>query len=223
MLLITLISLRISPTVTPTDKTVLIVIMYLPHYPLKTRWVPSFIRYLFSHVFFVFFAVCNFCTEPNAFPPPVVLLSRFLSVARDKKPWMMWGDNNCPHCASAPSQLKTVMGDLPIMVTCEVRWSDCMWRCERLLPRTEAEPTLTRPESSPLTLCFNLPDCQSEVKLDKEDGASRAAQERSPVQWRLALSSVKAASALIASGSCTCWRLPPEMLTQIQSDLLRFG
>lgn len=88
MVLIMLISLRISPTVTPTDKTVLVVIMYLPHYPLKTRWVPSFISFLFTREG-CFFSVCSFCTEPHAFPPQVVSFSWFLSVAGDKKPEMM--------------------------------------------------------------------------------------------------------------------------------------
>lgn len=71
-----------------------------------------------------------------------------------------------------------------------------------------------------LTLSFNLRHCQSKAKLDKgrKDGQASSAEEQ-----HRGLSGDfcgLVGSMLIFSGSCTCWLQPPEMLTQIQTDLL---
>lgn len=97
----------------------------------------------------------------------------------------MCGDSNCQHWAFG--QLKIVLGDFEshgylrghlIWLYVTAQKASC-----KNGGRADLDAAETRPESSGLMLCFDLADCQSEVKLDKEDGASRAAQERSPAQW----------------------------------------
>lgn len=184
-----LIRLRISPALTPTDKAVLIVIIYLPHYSLKIHWVPSFISFLLTQDFFFTLDVAPipFALNLKHFLLQYSCSAGFYRLLAIKKNLEVYGENNCQHYAFALSQSRRLLGDLQQhgYLAGYLIW---LYATEPKVSsgnrgRTDFDETETRPESSRLTLRFNLADCQSEVKLDKEDGAGRAAQERSPAQW----------------------------------------